>query len=77
MTKPRVWLLVGRDGRSWESRQPGTLGGHRGNRIYGRLDCRTALRAVANGGYVAQRVFFLDAATARAAGWSTSYRSTA
>lgn len=69
MTKPRVWSLIGPDGRRWQSLQPGTLGGHRGSRIYGRLDCRTALRAIAKGGYVAQRVFFRDAATARAAGY--------
>jgi methylphosphotriester-DNA--protein-cysteine methyltransferase len=38
----------------------GTLGGHRGTRIYGRLDCPAALRAIARGGYVSQRVFFRD-----------------
>jgi methylphosphotriester-DNA--protein-cysteine methyltransferase len=47
----------------------GTLGGHRGTRIYGRLDCRAALRAIARGGYVSQRVFFLDERQARAAGY--------
>jgi methylphosphotriester-DNA--protein-cysteine methyltransferase len=49
--------------------RPGTLGGHRGARIYGRLDCPAALRAIARGGYVSQRVFFLDERTARAAGY--------
>jgi hypothetical protein len=48
---------------------PGTLGGHRRGRIYGRLDCPSALRAIARGGYVSQRVFFLDAEAARAAGY--------
>jgi methylphosphotriester-DNA--protein-cysteine methyltransferase len=47
----------------------GTLGGHRGTRIYGRLDCPAALRAIARGGYVSQRVFFLDERQARAAGF--------
>jgi methylphosphotriester-DNA--protein-cysteine methyltransferase len=47
----------------------GTLGGHRRTRIYGRLDCPAALRAIARGGYVAQRVFFLDEGDARAAGY--------
>ena len=47
----------------------GTLGGHRGTRIYGRLDCPSALRAIARGGYVSQRVFFLDERQARAAGY--------
>ena len=47
----------------------GALGGHRGTRIYGRLDCPAALRAIARGGYVAYRVFFLDERHARAAGY--------
>ena len=69
MTEPRRWTLVGPDGRRWHGAQPGTFGGHRGSRIYGRLDCRAALRAIAKGGYVSQRVFFLDEAHARAAGY--------
>src|SRR5690606_9953986 len=69
MTKGRVWTLLGPDGRSWRSPQPGTLGGHRGSRIYGRLDCRAAIRMIAKGGYVSHRVFFLDAIHARAAGY--------
>jgi hypothetical protein len=48
---------------------PGRLGGHRCNRIYGRLDCPAALRAIARGGYVVRRVFFADEATAVAAGY--------
>ncbi|GFG55160.1 Ada metal-binding domain-containing protein [Mycolicibacterium agri] len=47
----------------------GTLGGHRKTRIYGRLDCPTALRAIAKGGYVKHRVFFADEAAAVAAGY--------
>ena len=47
----------------------GTIGGHRGTRIYGRLDCPSALRAIANGGYVKYRVFFADEADAVAAGY--------
>lgn len=47
----------------------GTLGGHRGTRIYGRLDCPSALRAIANGGYVKHRVFFANEADAIAAGF--------
>ena len=47
----------------------GTVGGHRRTRIYGRLDCPSALRAIARGGYVTQRVFFADEATAVAAGF--------
>jgi len=61
--------LTGGDGKTYDSRRPGALGGHRGTRIYGRLDCPAALRAIARGGYVRQRVFFLDERTARAAGY--------
>lgn len=66
--KPR-WTLIGPDGKPRESDVPGTLGGHRRGRIYGRLDCRSARAAIARGGYVAERVFFLDEASAKAAGY--------
>lgn len=49
--------------------RPGTLGGHRAGRIYGRLDCRAALSALTNGGYTADRVFFAEEATVVAAGY--------
>lgn len=63
------WTLLGMDGRPYQSAVPGTLGGHRTTRIYGRLDCPSARRAIARGGYVKERVFFLDEATAQAAGY--------
>ena len=63
------YTLTGPDGRAHPSPTPGTYGGHRGGRVYGRLDCRSALRALADGGYVADRVFFADEATALAAGY--------
>lgn len=69
MTVGRTWTLIGRDGRPYESDVPGTLGGHRRTRIYGRLDCAGAARAIARGGYVQNRVFFLDEKTAVAAGY--------
>jgi len=65
----KTWTLTGPDGKNHLSERPGTLGGHRRGRIYGRLDCPSALRAIARGGYVAQRVFFLDEADAQAAGY--------
>ena len=61
-------LLDGR-GEAYLSATPGAWGGHRGSRIYGRLDCRSALRALARGGYARHRVFFADEATAVAAGY--------
>ncbi len=65
---PRVtYTLVGADGQSYESNTPGTIGGHRRAKIYGRLDCPAALRAIARGGYVKHRVLFADEQTAIAA----------
>jgi hypothetical protein len=64
-----MYTLVGADGRPYESETKGSWGGNRGSRIYGRMDCPAALRAIANGGYTSQRVFFADEATAVAAGY--------
>jgi methylated-DNA-[protein]-cysteine S-methyltransferase len=64
-----TYTLIGADGVPRASRTAGTLGGHRGSRIYGTLDCPGAARAIARGGYVANRVFFADEATAVAAGY--------
>ena len=65
----KLYRLVGADGVEFMSRVPGTLGGHRRNRIYGRLDCPSALRWLAKGHLVRQRVFFADEETAIAAGY--------
>ena len=65
----RTYTLLGPDGRPGPSTRPGTLGGHRRGRRYGRLDCPAALRAIARGGYVRDRVFFADERTAVAAGY--------
>ena len=64
-----MYRLIGPDGEEVLSPTPGTLGGHRRNRIYGRLDCAGAARWIAKGHYVRQRVFFADEATAVAAGY--------
>ncbi|MGV0781510.1 Ada metal-binding domain-containing protein [Mycolicibacterium sp. XJ775] len=63
------YTLTGADGQPYRSVTPGILGGHRGSKLYGRLDCPSALRAIAAGGYVRNRVFFADEATAVAAGY--------
>lgn len=65
----KTFTLLDSGGKPYASPTPGTLGGHRGSRLYGRLDCRAALRAIARGGYVKSRVFFADEATAIAAGY--------
>jgi methylphosphotriester-DNA--protein-cysteine methyltransferase len=63
------YTLTGPDGARYLSTIKGTIGGHRRNKIFGRLDCPAALRAIALGGYVSQRVFFIDAETAVRAGF--------
>jgi len=65
----RTYTLLGPDGQPYQSATPGALGGHRGARVYGRLDCRAALRAIARGQSVRNRVFFADEQTAVAAGY--------
>ena len=65
----RTWTLRGADGGQYESPVPGTLGGNRRAKIYGRLDCPSANRALRQAGYVKWRVFFADEATAIAAGY--------
>ena len=62
--------LLGADGTERPSAAPGTLGGHRRSKIYGRLDCPSALRAIARGGpYASHRVFFASEADAVSAGY--------
>jgi hypothetical protein len=68
-TPGRTWRLLDAAGRPCASTTPGTVGGHRRSRIYGRLDCPSARRAIARGGYIGERVFFADEATAVAAGY--------
>jgi methylphosphotriester-DNA--protein-cysteine methyltransferase len=63
------YTLIGADGMPVVSDIPGTVAGHRTTRIYGRLDCPSALRAIESGGYVTHRAFFADEATAVAAGY--------
>ena len=63
------YKLIGPDGATYLSTRPGTFGGHRVARIYGRLDCSSARRAIDSGGYVRHRVFFADEPTAVAAGY--------
>lgn len=65
----KTFTLLGPDGKHYASLTPGIYGGHRGGKLYGRLDCRAALQAIARGGYVKHRVFFADEATAIAAGY--------
>ena len=67
-----MYKLIGADGKQYLSEEPGTLGGHRGQKLYGRLDCPSALRAIARptgATDIKNRVFFKDEQTALAAGY--------
>ena len=58
------------DGQEYLSDTPGRFGGHCGTKVYGRLDCPTAVRALSKGdSYRRHRVFFADEPTAVAAGF--------
>jgi hypothetical protein len=65
----KTYTLVDADGRPHRSPTKGTIGGHRGTKIFGLLDCPAALRAIERGGYLRYRVFFADIATATKAGY--------
>jgi hypothetical protein len=65
----KMYFLLGPDGKLYQSSVPGTLGGHRGRKVYGRFDCPSALRALRAGGYTKGRVFFANEAAAVAAGY--------
>ncbi len=67
-----MYKLIGADGKEYLSEEKGTLGGHRGQKLYGRLDCPSALRAISRptgSTYIKNRVFFKDEQTAYAAGY--------
>lgn len=66
----KTYRLLGPDGAFYDSVTPGLLGGHAKQRIYGRLDCRAATRALARSDtYRKHRVFFADEAAALATGY--------
>ncbi len=65
----KTYTLIGADGKPYQSATKGMLGGYKPKRIYGRLDCPSALRWIAKGQYVKHRVFFADEGTAIAAGY--------
>jgi hypothetical protein len=70
MTQPaKTYTLIGADAKPHLSAEKGMTGGHQGTKIFGRLDCPSALRAIARGGYFSHRVFFAGQATATRAGY--------
>jgi methylphosphotriester-DNA--protein-cysteine methyltransferase len=64
-----TYTLIGPKGLPYASTKKGTIGGHRRTKVFGRLDCSAALRAIDRGGYTRNRVFFADMVTAVKAGY--------
>lgn len=69
MQEPKTYTLIGQDGKPYPGSVRGTLGGHSGRRVYGRLDCTTALAWIERGHYVRHRVFFATETDALRAGY--------
>jgi hypothetical protein len=66
----KMYRLLSADQQIYFSGTPGSLGGNGQMKIYGYLNCASAMRAVAAGNtYQKHRVFFADEATAIAAGY--------
>jgi hypothetical protein len=67
--KENPYFLTDASNHQFLSAVPGTYGGHKKLKIYGHLDCPSALRYIKQGEYVRNRVFFRDQPTAVAAGY--------
>jgi methylphosphotriester-DNA--protein-cysteine methyltransferase len=66
----QTYRLLGADGGSYYSFNKGLFDGNRRGKVYGQLDCPSALRAIERGHtYEQYRVFFADERTAIAAGF--------
>jgi hypothetical protein len=66
----KTYRLLGADSQLYSSMDKGLIGGNRRTKIYGRLDCPSALRAIRRGKtYGRYRVFFADEEKAVAAGF--------
>ena len=65
----KTYKLIDSNNKEITSKIPGTLGGNKRLKIYGRLDCPSALRYIRNGHYINHRVFFFNEETAIDAGY--------
>ena len=63
------YKLINEDGNKYFSKIPGTIGGNSRLKIYGKLDCKSALRWIHKGYYIDNRVFFEDEDVAIRAGY--------
>ena len=64
-----MYKLINKFGEEYLSDIPGTFGGNKRLKIYGKLDCPSALRWITKGYYVKDRVFFLTEEDAIVAGY--------
>ena len=65
----KEYKLIDSNNKEITSKIPGTLGGNKRLRIYGKLDCPAALRHINYGHYINHRVFFENEETAIKAGY--------
>ena len=65
----KLYKLIDENGKEYLSNIPGTLGGNKRLKIYGRLDCPSANMWISKGYYVKDRVFFSDEEIAIKAGY--------
>lgn len=65
----KKYKLIGMNGKTYLSETKGLYGGHKRLKIYGKLDCKSALRHIEKGEYIKYRVFFADEKTALVAGY--------
>lgn len=65
----KKFKLININGQEYLSDIPGTLGGNKKLKIYGRLDCPSAKRWIDKGKYISNRVFFENEAVAIATGY--------
>ena len=65
----KEYKLVGSNGKIYLSKIPGTLGGHKRLKIYGKFDCVSALKWISKGKYIDNRVFFENEEVAKEAGY--------
>lgn len=70
MTEKKLYKLMGADGKEYFSETPGTFGENSRMKMYGRLDCPSALSAIRrfSGSYEKFECFF-DEKTVLAAGF--------
>ena len=66
----KKYELTGSDGKQYLSSTKGSFGGHKKHRLYGTLDCPSALLSLSKRGtYRKSRVFFASEEDAIAAGY--------